>query len=131
MKVAIVNVNRSRISRNTEYHLFTLKAFIDERAVSDIETEIINIYMTDDMATTANLLKNKNADIILFSVLYWNSAYILKLAESCRTLPAIKGLWGHDTFSHPEEYLKKDFDFIIQDEPELALYEMASLKKEN
>ncbi|MGI6395537.1 MAG: B12-binding domain-containing radical SAM protein [bacterium] len=128
MKVVIVNVNRSRIDRNVEYHLFTLKAFLDERA-EKVETEIVNVFMTDDMVTTANLLKSKNVEIFLFRVLYWNAAYILKLAEQLRTSGAIKGLWGHDTFSHPEEYLKKDFDFVIQDEPELSLYELAMLKK--
>lgn len=130
MKIAVVNANRSRINRNVEYHLFTLKAFIDARA-GDIETEIVNIFMTDDLQTSANTIKNKDADIVLFSVLYWNSAYILKLSESCKTPGALKGVWGHDTFSHPEEYLKKDLDFILQDEPEISLYELASIKKEN
>jgi len=40
MKVAVVNVNKSRINRNHEYHLFTIKAFIDERSGGQIETEI-------------------------------------------------------------------------------------------
>ena len=129
MKIAVINVNRSRINRNTEYHLFTLKAFIDERA-GDIETEIVNVFMTDDLLTSANTIKNKDAAIVLFNVLYWNAAYIMKLAENCKLPGALKGVWGHDTFSHPEEYLKKDLDFIIQDEPELSLYEAALIRKE-
>lgn len=131
MKVAVVNVNRSRINRNHEYHLFTIKAFIDERSGGQIETEIVNLYMTDDMSTSSSALINKNCDVVLFRMLFWNASYIMKFAESYKSPKVLKGVWGHDSFSHPEEYLKKDLDFILQDEPELSLYEIASLKNEN
>ncbi|HNW81482.1 MAG TPA: B12-binding domain-containing radical SAM protein [bacterium] len=131
MKVAVVNVNKSRINRNHEYHLFTIKAFIDERSGGQIETEIVNLYMTDDMSTSSNSLKNKDCDVVLFRMLFWNASYIMKFIESYKSQKTLKGIWGHDSFSHPEEYLKKDFDFIIQDEPELSLFEIAALKKEN
>ena len=129
MKIAIVNVNKSRVIKNTEYHVFTAKTFVEARSWNEIDVEIVNVYMTDDMSTSAGTIENQQADIIVFRVLYWNAGYIMKLAKSCRGAKAVKGLWGYDTFANPEEYLKKDFDFIIQDEPELSLYEMAMLKR--
>ncbi len=129
MKIAIVNVNKSRVIKNTEYHVFTAKTFVEARSWNEISAEIVNVYMTDDMSTSAGTIENQQADIIVFRVLYWNAGYIMKLAKSCRSTKAVKGLWGYDTFANPEEYLKKDFDFIIQDEPELSLYEMAMLKR--
>jgi radical SAM superfamily enzyme YgiQ (UPF0313 family) len=131
MKIAIVNVNKSRVVKNTEYHVFTAKAFVEARSWNEISAEIINVYMTDDMSTSAGIIENQQADIVVFRVLYWNAGYILKLAKSCKNMKFTKGLWGYDTFASPEEYFKKefDFDFIIQDEPELSLYEMAMLKR--
>lgn len=130
MKVAVVNINKSRINRSQEYYLYTIKTFLDERAGGQIETELIDIYMTDDIDTSVNLLKNMNLDIVLFRMHYWNASYIDKLGGLLRDIKTMKGLWGHDSFSHPEDYLKGSFDFIIQDEPELSLYEIAALKKD-
>jgi len=129
MKVAVVNTNRSRINRSQEYYLYTIKSFLDARAGGQIETELVDIFMTDDLETTVNLLENMNAGIVLFRIHYWNAAYIEKLGAKLKT-GGMKGLWGHDSFSHPEDYLKGNFDFIIQDEPELSLYEVAALKKD-
>ena len=126
MRIAVVNVNRSRIARNFEYHLFTIKGFIDERSHNIFETEIVDVFMTDNVATTVGLLENSGYDVILFRMIYWNAGYIMKLLEKYKRGKVMLGVWGHDTFSHPEEYLKKDFDFIIQDEPELSLFEIAS-----
>lgn len=130
MKVAVVNINRSRINRSQEYYLYTIKTFLDERAGGQIETELIDIYMTDDIDTPVNLLKNMNLDIMLFRMHYWNASYVEKLGGMLRDTRTMKGLWGHDSFSHPEDYLKGSFDFILQDEPELSLYEIAALKKD-
>ena len=129
MKVVIVNVNKSRVQKNIEYHLYTIKTFIDARSYGSIDTEIVNVFMSDDMTTSVNLIENANAEIILFRALYWNISFILKLAQSCKPGGANRGLWGYDTFAHPEQYLRKDFDFIIQDEPELSLYEAAMLRQ--
>ena len=129
MKIALVNVNKSRVLKNIEYHVFTAKTFVEARSWNEITVEIVNVYMTDDMATSAGLIDSQQADIVVFRVLYWNAAYIMKLAKVCRCSKSVKGLWGYDTFAHPEEYLKKDFDFIVQDEPELSLYEMAMLMR--
>ena len=131
MKIAIVNVNKSRVVKNTEYHVFTAKTFVEARSWNEVSVEIVNVYMTDDMSTSAGIIENQQADIVVFRVLYWNAWYILKLSKSCRSMKFLKGLWGYDTFANPEEYFKKevDFDFIIQDEPELSLYEMAMLKR--
>lgn len=129
MKVAVVNVNKSRINRSQEYYLYTIKSFLDERAGGQIETELVDIFMTDDTETSIHLLDNMNLDIVLFRIHYWNAAYVEKLVSKL-DIRAMKGLWGHDSFSHPEDYLKGNFDFIIQDEPELSLYEIAALKKD-
>ena len=129
MKIALVNVNKSRVQKNIEYHVFTAKTFVETRSWNEVSVEIVNVYMTDDMSTSAGTIDNQQADIIVFRVLYWNADYIKKLAKSCHSAKALKGLWGYDTFANPEIYLKKDFDFIIQDEPELSLYEMAMLKR--
>ncbi len=127
MRIGIVNVNKSRISRNFEYHLFTIKGFIDDRSHKSFETEIVDVFMTDNITTSANMIQNSDFDLILFRMIYWNSSYILRLLNVFNRGKALVGVWGHDTFSHPEEYLKKEFDFIIQDEPELSLFEVASL----
>lgn len=129
MKIAIVNVNKSRVQKNIEYHVFTAKTFVEARSWNEIDVEIVNVYMTDDMSTSSGLVDSAQADIVVFRVLYWNVGFVMKLAKACRWAHAVKGLWGYDTFAHPEEYLKKDFDFIVQDEPELSLYEMAMLKR--
>ena len=129
MKIAIVNVNKSRVQKNIEYHVFTAKTFVEARSWNEIDVEIVNVYMTDDMSTSSGLVDSAQADIVVFRVLYWNVGFVMKLAKSCKGARAVKGLWGYDTFAHPEEYLKKDFDFIVQDEPELSLYEMAMLKR--
>jgi len=129
MKIAIVNVNKSRVQKNIEYHVFTAKTFVEARSWNEIDVDIVNVYMTDDMSTSSGLVDSAQADIVVFRVLYWNVGYIMKLAKLCKSAKAVKGLWGYDTFAHPEEYLKKDFDFILQDEPELSLYEMAMLKR--
>ena len=129
MKIAIVNVNKSRVVKNTEYHVFTAKTFVEARSWDETNVEIVNVYMTDDMSTSSGLVDSTQADIVVFRVLYWNVGFVMKLAKTCKWAKAVKGLWGYDTFANPEEYLKKDFDFIIQDEPELSLYEMAMLKR--
>lgn len=129
MKIAIVNVNKSRVQKNIEYHVFTAKTFVEARSWNEVSVEIVNVYMTDDMSTSSGLVDSAQADIVLFRVLYWNVGFVMKLAKACKWANGVKGLWGYDTFAHPEEYLKKDFDFIIQDEPELSLYEMAMLKR--
>ena len=129
MKIAIVNVNKSRVQKNIEYHVFTAKTFVEVRSWNEIDVEIVNVYMTDDMSTSSGLIDSTQADIVVFRVLYWNVNFVMKLVKFCQGVKAVKGLWGYDTFAHPEEYLKKDFDFIIQDEPELSLYEMAMLRR--
>ena len=78
MKVVIVNVNKSRVQKNIEYHLYTIKTFIDARSYGSIDTEIVNVFMSDDMTTSVNLIENANAEIILFRALYWNISFILK-----------------------------------------------------
>lgn len=93
---------------------------------SHFETEIVDLFMSDDILTSVSLLENGNYDIILFKMIYWNASYTMKLMEKYKKDKSLTGVWGHDTFSHPEEYLRRGFNFIIQDEPELSLFEIAS-----
>ena len=45
MKIAIVNVNKSRVQKNIEYHVFTAKTFVEVRSWNEIDVEIVNVYM--------------------------------------------------------------------------------------
>lgn len=131
MKIAVVNINKSRLHRNSEYHIYTIKGFVEERSSGQITADVIDIFMNDDINTSVGVIMNGGYKIVLFRLHYWNLDYYEKIIEVLPEDHSILGLWGHDSFSHPEEYMKKKIAFIVQDEPELSLYEVAALLKDN
>ena len=70
------------MNKNVEYYLLTLKAYINNSGAG-IEAEILDIFLTDDIATSAGFLKNRDSSILLFYVQFWNCSYILKLTDQC------------------------------------------------
>ncbi len=126
MRIAVVNISKSRVEKFSEYHVLTIKTFTESRSGGKHSVEILNLFMTDSDETSAQVLENGDYGIVLFRLNNWNLNYtfsvINKLSEKFKS---IAGLWGHDSFMFPEDYLRKKIMFIIQDEPELAVYELA------
>lgn len=126
MRIAVVNISKSRIEKFSEYHVFTIKTFTELRSGGKHSVEILNLFMTDSDETSAQVLENGDYGIVLFRLHPWNIGYafsvINKLGEKFKS---VAGLWGHDSFMFPEDYLRKKITFILQDEPELAIYELA------
>ncbi len=130
MKIAIVNIHKSRTSRVTDYHIFTTQTFITNRSAGNFEIDIIDAFMTDSPQTLVETLKNSGYSLVLFYVRFWNVSHLFTVLTALKNAKVEQkmtiGLWGYDTFANPEKYLKAPVSFIIQDEPELSLYEVAS-----
>ncbi len=132
MKIAVVNTSKSRVNKNSEYYIYTIKGFVEERRSGKYATDVIDVFMTDDVLTSGKIIGNGSYDVVLFRAIYWNAEYIKEVIQKLTPMPKLVGIWGHDTFSHPEDYFKnKGLNFIIQDEPELSLYEVAAIAEEN
>ncbi len=130
MRIALVTISKSRVSRDIDYHITTTKAFVEERSGGRFRADIVELALTDDAATAAAMLVNGNYGVILFSLLHWNVDYFRRTVAQIGDTKSIIGVWGHDSFAHPDDYLKGPVRFVIQDEPELPLYEVASLTAE-
>ena len=121
MKIAVVTLHRSRLKIVHEYYAATVKVFVEQRAAGHT-VEAVNLFMSDDVGISAKLLENSGYGVVLFRMTYWNRDLLMRIVNNMKGSAKV-GVWGHDSFSYPEEYLKKGVDFIISDEPELSLYE--------
>lgn len=127
MKIALVTISKSRMSREIDYHINTTKAFVEERSGGRFRADIVELALTDDVATAAALVVNGNYQVVLFRLLHWNIDYFRRTVAQIGDTKSLIGVWGHDSFAHPDDYLKGAVRFVIQDEPELPLYEVAAL----
>jgi len=130
MRIAVVNTSRSRVQKNFEYYIYTIKSFVEYRSNDNFNVDIINIFMSDDSSTSAQLIDNNRYDVVLFRLLFWNIDYVYSVIEKLKDPIAVTGVWGHDSYMYPEEYFKHRVKFIMHDEPELSLYEVAALVNE-
>lgn len=127
MRIAVVNTSRSRVQKDYEYHIYTIKTFVEERSGGQYYVDIVDVFLSDTPSTSAGVIVNGNYDVVLFRLLYWNAGYVTKVIDEIDRAPGFLGLWGHDSFSYPEDYFKKHVvNFIVQDEPELSVYELAA-----
>ncbi|MFO7735590.1 MAG: radical SAM protein [bacterium] len=126
MKIAIANICRSITGRNYEYHLYTTKTFVETRSGGKIDVDIVDVFMTDDVQTSAKVLLSSGYSIVLFRIFHWSTKYASKVCGELSDKDLLMGVWGYDSAAHPENYFSKSINFIIQDEPELSLYEVAS-----
>ncbi len=124
MKIAIVTLHRSRLKIEREFYVSTAKLFVERRTGWTVDA--LDLFLTDDPETSVKLLKNGGYSVTLFRLTYRNKSAVMNLIKELGTACGTIGVWGHDSFSFPEEYLKKGVDFIISDEPELSLYEVAA-----
>ncbi|HOW50951.1 MAG TPA: radical SAM protein [bacterium] len=130
MRIALVAISKNRVSRDIDYHILTAKAFVEERSNGRFRADILELAMTDDLATGTAMLVNGDYDVILFHLVHWNIDHFRRTVAQLGEPRALIGVWGHDSFAHPDDYLKGPVRFVIQDEPELPLFEIASLVAE-
>ncbi|MCK5807513.1 radical SAM protein [bacterium] len=125
MKIAVITLHRSRLKFAQEYYAATVKIFLEQRAAGH-SVDAVDLFMSDDAGISAKLLENSGYGVVLFRMLHWNKEVLMNIINKMKGTTAKIGVWGHDSFSYPEEYLKKGVNFIISDEPELSLYEFVS-----
>jgi len=131
MKIAVVNISKSRIHKHSEYHTYTIKNFVEDRSSNKFSVDIENVFISDDAETSAQLIDSKSYDIVLFRILYWNVDYAFSVIKQLTNNKPLLGVWGYDSYMYPELYLKDKLSFIVRDEPELSLYELAEAKDDD
>lgn len=130
MNIAIVSFSPGSDSRHIDYHVHTAKAFVEERSGGRFKVDIVEVALTDRARSAAGLLSGGRYEVVLFHIAHWSVDYFREVAAALLDPKVLVGVWGHDSFSHPGDYLKGTVRFIIQDEPELPLYEVAALTAE-
>ncbi len=130
MNIALVTIGRDLEDRSIPYHLHTTRAFLESRSGGRFHADIIISSITENPAVVAARIVSGAYRLVLFHLLHWNVDFFHRVTSHLEKIKALVGVWGHDSFAYPDHYLKGPVRFIIPDEPELPLYEIAALLDE-